>query len=134
MNRKLQAEIRALADAYLAGTLSKAASYSFADKTSQGGERTLAETGVRHAGDITGKFRNVETYAYMALRAQMINLVRLHVVDQVAELLAGGEIAVVEEQAAVQPMRVLIDVINTVRVERAGAADYAVNSVAFGEK
>src|ERR1700691_487449 len=70
----------------------------------------------------------------MALRAEMINLVRLHVVNQVGQLLTRREIAVVEEEATVAALRVLINMVDAVSVEGGTAADDSMDLVTFSEQ
>jgi hypothetical protein len=67
-----------------------------------GGDAGLAQgfedTRGADAGDIAGVFGNVETHTHMALRAEMVNLVRLEVVDELHEIPAISEVAVVEKK------------------------------------
>ncbi len=70
----------------------------------------------------------------MRLRAQMIDLIRPRVVDQVGELFPVGQIAVVQEQPGGRVVRVLVDVLDPVGVERAGFPNQTVDFIAFGEQ
>ena len=55
----------------------------------------------------------------MALGTEVINLIRLHLLDDPNQIGAVGEIAVVEHQPRITLMRILIQVINSCGVETA---------------
>jgi len=50
--------------------------------------------------------------------AQVVNLVRLHLLDDANEVAAVGQVAVVQHQIALRCMGVLVEVVDTVGVER----------------
>jgi hypothetical protein len=54
----------------------------------------------------------------VAHRRQVVDLVGLHLLDDADQVRAVGQIAVVQHQVAVLNVRVLIEVVDTVRVER----------------
>ena len=86
------------------------------------------------AGDVAGVFGHVETDAHMALRGQMVELVRREAVDQIQDPFRAGEIAVMQEQLGIRLVGILIDMVNALGIEGAGAADDAVDFVAFAQK
>jgi hypothetical protein len=57
----------------------------------------------------------------------------LDIVDQVRDLLAIDQIAIMQKQPRLRLMHILIDMLDTVRIKRTGAADNAVDLIAFGE-
>ena len=68
------------------------------------------------------------------MRAQVIDLVGLDVVDEVGELPPVRQVAVVEEHPGAGGVRVDVDVVETAGVERGGAADDAVDLVPLREQ
>lgn len=83
---------------------------------------------------VAGVFGHLETHLDMGLRAQMVDLVRPDVVNQVCKLLHAGEVSIMEEQPRVRVMEVLIEMVDAAGVERAGPADEAVDLVALGKQ
>jgi hypothetical protein len=92
------------------------------------------ETRGAEAGDVARIFRNVEADADVALRAKMVNLVGLDVVEQAGERSRIAEIAVVKEKLHTMDVGIHVKMIDALGVERAGAADDAVDLVAFIEQ
>src|SRR4029077_5069296 len=76
----------------------------------------------------------VEAHSDVALRAQVIDLLRLHVVDEVGQLLPRREIAVVEEEVPVAAVRVLINMVDPIGIEGTRTPDYSVYVVAFAKQ
>jgi hypothetical protein len=70
----------------------------------------------------------------MSLRCEVVDLVRLHLRQQRYEPGAVSEIAVVQEQPHIRLVRVDVQVIEAVGVERRGASDHAMDFVALGEQ
>ena len=70
----------------------------------------------------------------MRLRAQVVNLIGLDLIDQAAEACGIGQIAIVKAQGRLRLVRIGIDVIEAVRVKCRSAADDSVNFVALGEQ
>ena len=70
----------------------------------------------------------------MALRGEVVDLVGLHLLDDAHQ--AGGvrQIAVVQDEAPVRDVRVLVQVVDAVGVEKRSAALDAVDFVALGEQ
>lgn len=67
----------------------------------------------------------------MALRTEVVNLIRSDVENQVCQALTVRQIAVVKKQPRTTQMRVLIDVIYSACVKRAGSPYKAVHYVSF---
>ena len=65
----------------------------------------------------------------MALGAEVVDLIRLHLLDDPDQVGAVGEISVVENQSRVTFMRILVEVIDSARVETASAAFDAMHHV-----
>ena len=70
----------------------------------------------------------------VALGAEVVDLVGLDFFEDAAEAGAVAEVAVVEDHAGVGVVGVGVEVVDAVGVEGAGAADDAVDFVAFGEQ
>ena len=94
----------------------------------------LEDAGGADAGDIASVFGDVETHAHMALGAEVVNFIGFEVVDELHEIHAISEVAVVEKKPGAVDVGVGVDVIDAGGVEGAGAADDSMNLVAFVEK
>jgi len=70
----------------------------------------------------------------VALGSQVIDLFGAHLVEEVGELARIGKVAIVQEEARIGVVRVLVQVVDPLRVERAGPADQPVYDVALGEQ
>jgi hypothetical protein len=67
----------------------------------------------------------------MALGAQVVNLIGLHLLDDADQVGAVGEIAVMEHQAGIALVGVLVEVIDAAGVEAAGPPLDAVHRIAL---
>ena len=85
-------------------------------------------------GDVSGVLGHVEAHADVALRAQMIDFVRTDGGKQVHDLTGNGEIPEVQKQLRIRVMKIPVQMIDAVRVERAGAADQPVNLVTLAQQ
>ena len=70
----------------------------------------------------------------MTLRRQIVHFVRVDVMDKAHEIRTVAEIAIMEEELHAIDMRILIEVIDAPRVERARTADNAVDFIALAEQ
>jgi hypothetical protein len=70
----------------------------------------------------------------MTLGAQMIDLLRLKVIDEVGHLAGIAEIAVVEKKPSFGNMGVRINMVDATRVKSARAPNQAMDLIAFGEE
>ena len=70
----------------------------------------------------------------MGLRAEVVDLVGLELVEQPHEAAGVGEVAVVQEELDAALVRVAVEVVDPVGVEGRGAADDAVDLVALVEQ
>ena len=61
---------------------------------------------------VGGVFRCLEAHRHMALGAQVVDLIGLHLLDDPDQVGAVGEVAVVEHQARIALVRVLVEVID----------------------
>ena len=73
----------------------------------------------------------VERHAHMALCRQIVHLVRIDLVDDPHQVGAITEVAVVQKQLHAVHVRILVEVVDARRVERARPADDAVHLVAL---
>jgi len=72
--------------------------------------------------------------APVAQRAQDVDLVGLHLLDDAGEVGAVGEVAVVQHEALVLDVRVFVDVVDALGIEERRAALDAVDFVALVEQ
>jgi hypothetical protein len=70
----------------------------------------------------------------VALRSESVDLVRLHGLHDADQVGRVGQVAVVQDESAALLVRILVQVIDAIRVERGGAAHQAVNFVAFPQQ
>ena len=70
----------------------------------------------------------------MALRTEMINFFGPDIIDDVGDEACIGQVAVVQEESRGTVMRIHIDVVDSLRVERAGSANDAVDFIVFRKK
>jgi hypothetical protein len=70
----------------------------------------------------------------MALRPQVIDLVGADLVEEVGELTGIGEIAIVQDEAGLRIMRILVEMLDPLRMEGAGPPDQPVDRVALREQ
>ena len=68
---------------------------------------------------VGGVLRALETHRHMALGTEVVNLIRLHLLDDADQVGAVGEVAVMEHQARITFMRILVEVIDPTGVEAA---------------
>ena len=83
------------------------------------------------AGDVEGVLGDIEGDAHVALRAEVVDLIRLELVEQLDQRDGVGEVAVVGEQPHSLLVWVAVEMVDPVRVEARGAADDAVDLVAL---
>lgn len=106
------------------------AGFLFQAKEADGFEQAQGANGV----DIGGVFRGFEADGHVRLGAEVVDLVRLHFLQDAGEVGGVGEIAVVELEAGVVDVRVFVDVIDALGVEQGGAALDAVHFVTLFEQ
>jgi hypothetical protein len=70
----------------------------------------------------------------MTLSRQVIDFARLNVVDQVAELPSIVEVSIMEKKLTFRIMRIRIDVVYPLCVERARSPNEAMNFIALLQK
>jgi hypothetical protein len=76
----------------------------------------------------------VEADPHVRLRGQVVDLGRLDLVHQGDQASAVGEVAVVQEEAGALLVRILVEVVDAVGVERRRATDQSVHLVALAEQ
>ena len=67
----------------------------------------------------------------MALRGEVVDLVRLHLLNDANQISAVGQVAIVQDELAVIDMRVSVQMINAVSVEQRAAPLDAVDDITF---
>ena len=70
----------------------------------------------------------------MTLRTEVVDLVRLEIIDQFDEVHGVGQVAVVKEKLHSVYVGILVKMINAIGVEGAGAADDSVDLITFAEQ
>ena len=83
---------------------------------------------------VAGVFRNVEAYANVALRAEIVDLVRFDFCDQREDGDGIRQVAMVQKKTSISAVRIFIDRFETFGVKRRGAADEAMHFVSFAEQ
>src|SRR5579872_40176 len=86
------------------------------------------------SGNVAGVFGNLKADLDVTLRGEVINFIRRQLVDQIENPFGAAQISVVQAQSRTFLVRILIDVVDALGVERAGAPNDAVNFVAMGQK
>ncbi len=84
--------------------------------------------------DVGGVLRALEADRDMAHRAEVVDLVGAHLLHDADQVGAVGEVAVVQDEPAVALVRVLVEVVDALGVERRGAALDAVHRVTLGQQ
>ena len=82
---------------------------------------------------IGGIFRRLETHLHMALCRQIINFIRFNLLDQPHDIAAIGHVAIMHKEIDIFFMRVGVNAVNPLRVERRGAAFHAMHFITFGK-
>ncbi len=70
----------------------------------------------------------------MALRPQVIDLVGANLVEEVGELARIGEIAIVQDDAGLGVVWILVEMLDPLRMEGTGPPDQPVDRVALREQ
>jgi hypothetical protein len=70
----------------------------------------------------------------MALGSQIVNFIGLHPLDYAQQTVGIGHIAIVQEEAPFRDMRVLIQVVDALRVQQGTAPLDTVHLVSLGEE
>ena len=86
------------------------------------------------AVDVAGVFRDVEADPHVRLGPQIVDFVRLQLIEQLHHLHRVGQVAVVQEEPHPIDMRILVKVVDPAGVEGGGPADDAVDLIALGEQ
>ena len=81
--------------------------------------------------NVTGIFWNIKTDFDVALRRQMVHLLRRQAVNQIQNPFGAGQITVMKEQLCSRVIGILINVIDARSIERAGAPDDPVDFIPF---
>jgi hypothetical protein len=81
------------------------------------------------SGNIRRILRNIKAYADIALRPQMIDLIWLDLIDQFHQMHRIGEISVVKEEFHPVNVRILVEMVDAVRVKGARAPNNPVDLV-----
>ena len=76
----------------------------------------------------------LEGHRHVALRREVVDLVGLDLLDDAHQAARVGHVAVVQDEAAIGLVRILVEVVDPVGVEQRGAALDAVHLVAFAEQ
>jgi len=86
---------------------------------------------LRRMASLAGIFGIVKAHHYVALCSKVVHLVRLDVVDEMANLPGGYQIAIVQKQTRVGGVWVYIDMVESLGVKSAGPANNTVDFVSF---
>jgi len=64
----------------------------------------------------------------------MIDLIGLNTVDEVGDLIAGREVAIVKKHLCARQVGILVNMVDSRGVKRAGASNDAVDFIALGQQ
>ena len=95
---------------------------------------SLEDAGRSEARDVARVFGEIEAHPDVALNAEMVDLVGFDVVDQVGQLFGIRESPVMEEEADIRQVCILVEMVDPGPVETARTADNAMDLIAFEEK
>ena len=70
----------------------------------------------------------------MALRSQIINLIRTEIVEQFCHLGGVGQITIVEKEPRAIDVRIRVEMIDPAGIERRSAANDAMNFISFPQE
>ncbi len=84
--------------------------------------------------DVGGIFGRLEADRDMALRAEIIDFVRLDIAQDAGEVRPIGEVAIMEDEIPGFAVRILIDMVDAAGVQRRRTALDAMDRVALGKK
>lgn len=76
----------------------------------------------------------LEGHREMALRGQIVNFVRLHLLDNTEQAAGVGHVPVVQHKVAAFDLRALVGMVDAVAVKQRGAAVQAVQLVALAQQ
>ncbi len=110
-----------------AGTGLVEAGFLFQAQDANGFEQAQGANGV-HVGSVFWGFKR---HGHMAHGTQVINFVWLRFLNDANQVAGVAQVAIVQFEVGVFNVRVLVDVVNSLGVERAGAAFDAVDDVTF---
>ena len=83
---------------------------------------------------IRGVFRGLETHLDVALCGEIVNFVRLNLLDDANEVRRIGEVAIMQEKANAGLMRVMIQMIDTIGVDQRRPPLHAMHDIVFGKE
>ena len=83
---------------------------------------------------IGGVFRRLEAHLHMALRGEIVDLVGLDLLDEANEVGRVGQVAIMHEEAGIRLMRIDVEMVDALGVERRRAALDAVDHVALASR
>ena len=99
-----------------------------------GGANGVEEAQHADAVGVGRVLRHLERHLHVRLRAQVVELVRPHLRDDLEAVGRVGEVAVVEDELARVDVRVLVQALDPARVERRRPPDHAVHLVPFAQQ
>jgi len=80
---------------------------------------------------IRGILRYIKAHFHMAHGPQVVYFIRLHLLDDTDQVRAVGQIAIMENKPAARFMRVRIEMIDPVGIEKRGSPLYTMDLVSF---
>lgn len=94
----------------------------------------LEEPQRAHGIDVGRVFRGFEADRHVRLSAQVVDLVGLYLLQDTRQVRGIGQVAIVQDQLLIIGMRILVDMVDTLGVERRRTTLNAVNLIAFGQE
>ncbi len=83
---------------------------------------------------IRGVFGSFERHLHVAHGGEVVDLVRLHLLNDADQVGRVGHVAVVEPQPYPGRMRVLVEMVDAIRIEQRGAALDAMHLISLAQQ
>jgi len=94
----------------------------------------LEEADRAQSSHVARVFGNIEGDAHVTLGSEVVDFIGAKFVEEFRDLGGVSQVTVVKEEASAEYMRVVVEVVDPLGIERGGAADDAVNLIALGEE
>lgn len=94
----------------------------------------LKEAKGAYGGHVGGVGGLIKADSHMALRGEVVDLMRIDLADQAGQAVAVGHVSVVQREGAIERVDILVEVVDPFGAEGAGPPDEPVNLIALGKK
>lgn len=70
----------------------------------------------------------------MTLRGEIVDFIRRQTVNQIEDPFRAAQISIVQQEPCIFLVRILINVIDALRVERTGASNHSMHLISMGQE